>query len=67
MHIDWECPNCIEKHISRIEQIEVGDILSLKCSGCNTDVKFVVQRKKYILTCEQKNYKNPLKNAVAWE
>ncbi|MCK1997490.1 hypothetical protein MPH47_09700 [Psychrobacillus psychrodurans] len=67
MHLDWGCPNCNEKHISRIEPIEVGDLLSLKCTDCDVTVEFEVKQKKYILSYRQSNAQKTYKNAVAWE
>lgn len=63
MHIDWECPYCNEKHISRIKNLEVGDNLYLECTDCNMTSKLLVIQKKYILTYEQSS----TKHAIAWE
>jgi hypothetical protein len=67
MHLDWECTNCNEKHISKIGLIDVGDKLFLECIDCNVTVEFEVKQKKYILSYGQNNAKETYKNAVAWE
>lgn len=67
MHLDWQCPNCKEKHISKIEPIEVGDKLSLKCTDCSVSTEFEVQQKKFILSYGQNRELRNSKNAVAWE
>ncbi|RXJ00618.1 hypothetical protein DS745_11165 [Anaerobacillus alkaliphilus] len=63
MNLDWECPKCSEKHISKINDIEVGDTLTLRCCDCNSYVKFEVIQKKLILVNRENER---LKNAVAW-
>ncbi|MEC2157667.1 hypothetical protein [Virgibacillus halodenitrificans] len=67
MHLDWVCPNCNEKHISKIKPIDIGDEVSLECSNCNVDIFFEVKQKKFFLTYKGNNPHFISNDAIAWE
>lgn len=67
MLLDWECPNCKEKHINKIKKVQIGDRFTLTCTDCDITTNFAVTEQKFHLTYESQEGYISSENAVAWE